>query len=176
MHSVGFFAGRHVLRWLLLLVVLGPLARALSRHRIERGGDPRAVWRTTLRLRYAVVGLLLGGTWIWRSQAPLWEHAVRLVVVMLVVAPALSWIRRRARPTSDQPPRSRTHIWYWLGAKLALIVAGSLVQLGLEQAISRTDASLIVGATLFVAVALGGPQLTIWAVRRRIAERRLAPG
>lgn len=168
MHSLGFAAGEHVLRWVLVLVVLGPLARMAGQRGTTRdGASTRQQWLTTLRIRFFVAGLILGGTWIWRSKAPLWEHALRLVFVMLVLAPALRWLRNRAAKQSGRPAPRSFRSRYWLLAKLALIGIGTAVQAGLEQTMSRTDAALVVGALLFAATALGGPLITVRAIRHR---------
>ena len=164
MHGLGLIAGAHLLRWVVVLVALGPLARTISR---RRGGDPRSQWITAVRLRFAVVGLLLGGIWAWRSEAPLWEHALRLVVVMLVVAPLLRWARTRASNEDSRSYGPTFSARYWLSAKLALIGAGTALQSVLQQVISPTYASLIVGGLLFGFVALGGPAVMTWAVNRR---------
>jgi cytochrome bd-type quinol oxidase subunit 2 len=123
-----------------------------------------------LRVRFAIAGLVLGGTWIWRTHAPLWERLLRLVLVMLVIVPAVSWVLRRRHGGVSSPHR-RVWRWYWVGAKLGLILLGSLAQLGLEATMSRTAASEIVGAALAIAVAFGGPPLTVWAAKRRAASR-----
>ncbi|HVU60566.1 MAG TPA: hypothetical protein VHD58_02810 [Mycobacteriales bacterium] len=161
-------AAHHGLSPLLLLVVVLPLARLGIRSRLQRHSEgSRRQWRTALRIRFAVAGLFLGGTWVWHASSPLWERLVRLAVVMLLVVPAVRWVARRSRGQTAPAKRS-TWNWYWFAMKLTLLVFGSLAQLGLEAVTSRSTASWIVGAALAVTVALAGPELTTWALRRRL--------
>jgi hypothetical protein len=170
--GLGFGGAAGRTPWVLLLVVAVFVVRTGIRQGLLRGADDnsRGRWRTALRVRFAIAGLILGGTWIWRTHAPLWERLLRLAVVMLVIVPAVRWLIRRRRGDKAAPHRPVRN-WYWFGMKLGLIVVGSLAQLGLEAAMSRSTASWIVGAALAVTVALGGPSLTVWAARRRAASR-----
>jgi hypothetical protein len=168
MHGFAVFAARHALRFVVVVVVIG----GLSARRRAGDRDRRADWRHAVRIRYGIAGLILGGTWVWRDNSPLWERVLRIVVIMLIVAPALRWMRRTRTEGDDQVTRRPLRTWRWFAVKLALIIAGSGLQLLLEQATSRTDAALIVGLLLFLAVALGGPWLTIRRIEAAARRRR----
>jgi hypothetical protein len=169
--SLGF-GGAGRTPWVLLLVVAVFVVRTGVRQGLLRGahGNSPGRWRAVLRVRFAVAGLVLGGTWIWRTHAPLWERLLRLTVVMLLIIPAVRWVARRRRGSVDSSQRPVWN-WHWIAMKLGLIVVGSAAQLGLEAVTSRAAASWIVGAALALAVALGGPPVTVWAVKRRAASR-----
>lgn len=172
LRTLGFGGAAGRTPWVLLVVVAVFLVRTGARQGLLRAADGRSPGRrrTALRVRFAIAGLILGGTWIWRTHAPLWERLLRLAVVMLVIVPVLRWLRQRRRG-SVEPSHRPVWNWYWFAMKLGLIVVGSAAQLGLEAVISRAAASWIVGAVLAVAVALGGPSLTVWAAKRRAASR-----
>ncbi|MEU1626733.1 hypothetical protein ABZ746_15690 [Streptomyces sp. NPDC020096] len=42
-----------------------------------------------LRIRYAVVGVVLALTWMGEGNEPAWEHALRAVLILLIVPPLL---------------------------------------------------------------------------------------
>ena len=44
---------------------------------------------SAVRIRYAVLGLIAGGLWLWGSGDPLWLHALRMLAIVLIV-PALA--------------------------------------------------------------------------------------
>jgi hypothetical protein len=156
-----------LLGFVILVVVRLGIRQGLQQHHQSSPGN----WRRTLRIRFAIVGIFLGGTWVWHTHAPLWQRLIRLAVVMLVVVPAVRWVLGRSRGREQVAPKHPVRNWYWFAMKLCLIVLGTLAQLGLEAVMSRTAASWIVGAAVAVAVALGGPPLTAWAVRRRMARQ-----
>jgi hypothetical protein len=52
--------------------------------------------RRVLRVRYGVVGVALAVAWVGGSREPAWEHAVRVVLMLVSVGPLLWFARRRA--------------------------------------------------------------------------------
>ncbi|MCX4844517.1 hypothetical protein [Streptomyces sp. NBC_00893] len=106
---------------------------------------------TGLRLAYATAGLLIGGAWAYGRDMPLWEHALRLCVIVVVVPPVLHLIRRRLR-------RSAVHhlpLRHLIVAKVLLVVGAVVVQLSLDPLTART--SLLTAVALTAVVAVGGP-------------------
>jgi len=121
----------------------------------------RPITAYRIRIRYAVIGLVLGVAWGWNSTLAPWSHAVRLLVLILVVVPIVAlarrlWFSRKGRidtgATSD-------HVRGWLVAKVALVVAALAVQTALEQWMSRSASAEVVGVLLFVTVAGVGPMV-----------------
>jgi hypothetical protein len=112
-----------------------------------------------ITIRYVAAGLFLGGVWIWRSGTPPWEHALRLLVVLLVVAPAFRWLRLRLIRRSGMPAGPMFPIRIWVVAKIVLLGVALAVDWLLEKVMTRASAGLVVGAFIAVTVAVGGPVL-----------------
>ncbi|HEX3823413.1 MAG TPA: hypothetical protein VHV79_02980 [Mycobacteriales bacterium] len=132
--------GLHLLRIVLVVAVIASLSRLAGR----RWSNPDIA----RRIRYAVAGLILGATWVWRESNPAWEHALRLAIVLIVIGPLLRLLR--GRPAFN---------WKWLVAKFALVMTGLGTQWLLEQWSSRTAATVTVAIAVGAAVALVGPLL-----------------
>ena len=80
----------------------GPVPDAAGRTRLLRA----------LRIRYAVLGLVLAALWVGRSGEPAWEHALRTVAVMLTIRPLLRvTLRYRLRELRSQASASRYVAW-----------------------------------------------------------------
>ena len=112
-----------------------------------------------VRLRYLVVGLVLGAAWSWNTGLPPWSHALRLGLLILVVPPLFLLARRTwasRRPGFD-PTASSAHLRGWVVAKLVLVVAALALQVLLERWLSPTGAADVVGLVLVVTVASAGP-------------------
>lgn len=106
----------------------------------------------TVRLAYTAIGLLIGAAWLVGRDVPPVEHALRLLVVVVVV-PALMRLLRRFRAVAVSHPPMRLLIV----AKVLLVAAA----LGLDVLLARwTDwAAALTALALALAVALGGPVL-----------------
>ncbi|WIY01618.1 hypothetical protein QRX60_47655 [Amycolatopsis mongoliensis] len=115
---------------------------------------------TKTRSRFLALGLLLGVLWYVNGSRPLWEHALRMLVLMIVVLVALELLARR-RYHGNERPHIR-HGWI-IGAKLALLAVAVGADWLLAQWTSR--ANLIVAIGLAVVVAVAGPRLAHRAVR-----------
>jgi hypothetical protein len=50
-----------------------------------------------LRVRYTVIGALIASSWIGARGEPVWEHALRTLLIMLTIPTMLAFARRRAR-------------------------------------------------------------------------------
>ncbi len=112
-----------------------------------------------MRLRYLVIGALLGAAWGWNGDLPPWEHALRLGILVVVVLPAFAmgrrwWFRRSGR---DDTGASSAHLRGWLVAKVVLVVLAFCLQLALERLLPPTASAEIVGLALCATVAVGGP-------------------
>ncbi|MDI3404070.1 hypothetical protein [Streptomyces cavernicola] len=105
-----------------------------------------------LRLAYAAAGLLIGGAWLYGRDMPLWEHALRLCVIVVVVPPVLHLIRSRLRRYSADRhlPLRRLVV-----AKVLLVAAAVAVELVLDPLTAW--ASFVTAAALAAVVAVGGP-------------------
>jgi hypothetical protein len=76
-----------------------------------------------LRIRYAVLGVLLAGLWVGHSGEPAWEHALRAVLVLLTIRPLLRMtVRYRLRQARSQASTSRYVAWL-IAFRLAVVGA-----------------------------------------------------
>ena len=134
------------------------------RHGSHRSSAPSAAtdpvpsaW--AVRLRYLVIGLVLGAAWSWNSALPPWSHALRLGLLLLVVPPLFLLARRTwasRRPGFD-PTASTAHLRGWVAAKLVLVVVALALQVLLERWLTPTVAVDVVGLLLVATVAVAGP-------------------
>jgi len=114
-----------------------------------------------VRIRYLVIGALLGAAWGWNGDLPPWSHAVRLGILIVVVLPLFAlgrrwWFRRTGRTdTAD----SNAHLRGWLVAKVALVAGAFVAQVALERWLTRSASAEVVGLGLFAVVAVAGPML-----------------
>jgi uncharacterized membrane protein len=180
----GLFVARHALRYLLIVVVIAGGARVVLAQRERRaaaagvpattptfGGVPTLLW-----VRYALLGLLLGGTWVLDAGEAPWLHAIRVAVLLLLVGPALRLARRRfGRHPGRTLPGGRV-VHEWLVAKLVLVVVAVGVELLLGIWLSRQTAAEIVGLLLALSVFIGGPLLLERIVSRRRLEAMATVG
>lgn len=167
---------RHALRYVIVLAVIAGAASWYQRRSRSTHGDvsdrpphlfvgaPVVIW-----VRYFVLGLLLGGTWVLNdAQAP-WLHALRVAVLLLIIGPAIRMIRRRWGTHKDRTLPGGRVVREWMVAKLALVVIAIGLELLLSCWMSRSVAAELVGLWLGVTVAIGGPLL----LERLVTRRRL---
>ncbi|MDQ0401481.1 hypothetical protein ABVB69_27840 [Streptomyces sp. NPDC000349] len=127
------------------------------------GTDP--VLRVRSSRRYRLLYLLAGGYFGWRwafdAHGPAWEHAAGVLVQMLVLSAVVQLLQRRAsrrgqgRSGGGQP--FRLPLRQLVLGKLLLVVAALAAEYLLHRWTS--NAHLVIGAGLFLAIALGGPVL-----------------
>ncbi|MFF0218581.1 hypothetical protein [Streptomyces vinaceus] len=104
---------------------------------------------------YVVAGAVMGGVWAWGSDTPAWEHALRLLVLVVCAAVLMSLAHRR-RARLGRPVDRRLHSGLLAGKVLLVVAALALDQLlGLWVA----EPSLITAVVLFAGIAAGGPAL-----------------
>ncbi|MFI9075517.1 hypothetical protein ACIGW8_03255 [Streptomyces sioyaensis] len=105
---------------------------------------------------YLVAGLVMGGVWAWNHGSPLWEHAVKLLVLLFVAAPLLHLARSR-RAARRPAHRFRLSFVRLAAAKIALVVLALGASWLLEDSMPHPD--LIVAAGLAAVITLLGPLL-----------------
>jgi hypothetical protein len=91
----------------------------------EPAPDPgtRAGLSRALRIRYAILGVVLAALWVGRSGEPAWEHALRTVLVLLTIRPLLRvTLRYRLRELRSQASASRQVMWL-IAIRLAMVGA-----------------------------------------------------
>jgi hypothetical protein len=76
-----------------------------------------------LRIRYAGLGLVMAVLWVGHAGEPAWLHAVRLLLVLLTIAPLLALTRRyRERHVQASAQRHPDASLYWLiGTRIAAV-------------------------------------------------------
>jgi hypothetical protein len=110
-----------------------------------------------IRMRYLAAGLVLGLIWVWHADEPLWEHVLRLVIVVLILAPVL---RLAPRIRGVRRTRARRLSWTWLLAfKLPLIGLAVLADWALGHWMTATASGIVTGVAMAAAVATLGPVL-----------------
>jgi hypothetical protein len=113
--------------------------------------DPRPGARAAraLRIRYAVLGVVLAGLWVGHSGEPAWEHALRTVLVLLTIRPLLRLtVKSRMRRGWSQTSTSRQVMWL-VAFRLAVVGAALGVRL-----VDRAGWRICLGTGLFLALLL----------------------
>ncbi|MFJ3201607.1 hypothetical protein [Streptomyces sp. NPDC086989] len=111
---------------------------------------------------YVLAGAVMGGVWALGSGTPAWEHALRVLALVLCATAAMELLRRRRARLGRLPVGRRLYRGLLLG-KVLLVAAA----LAVDSAIGRwiSEPGPVTAAALFAAVALGGP-----ALHRRLAQ------
>jgi hypothetical protein len=107
-----------------------------------------------VRKQFLLLGVILGLLWYLNGGRPLWEHALRMLLIMVLVLIAVELLARRKHGPGGRPRIAPGRI---IAAKLALLV----LAIGVEWILSpwTTSADLIVATGLAAVVALAGPWL-----------------
>ena len=127
----------------------------------------------TIWIRYAVLGLILGGTWIWNEDKPPWLQAVRRPILLMIVGPAIRLARGRWGKHKERVMPGGMVIREWtMMAKLFLVFAAVGLEHVLELWMSAQAAAQIVGLVLGIAVAVVGPLLLEQTIEQRKHRRR----
>jgi hypothetical protein len=110
------------------------------------------------RVGYLVAGVALGALWLVNGGRSVWEHALRLLVLVLVVATVLELLRRRRGGARTGSRRAYVRL---LTAKLALIGLAFAAEALLAHwsVLGAAGAEDVVALALALAVAVGGPML-----------------
>ncbi|HEY3997780.1 MAG TPA: hypothetical protein VGO93_02865, partial [Candidatus Xenobia bacterium] len=157
---------RHAIRYVAVLVLIAAVTRwAIWRRSRRPDGATEPVRAAafgielTVWVRYAVIGLILGGTWVWQESEAPWIHAIRVVVLLVVVAPVIRRVRQRYGKRAGRQLGGGVYLRGWIMAKLVLVVLAFGLELLLEQWLSPNAAAEIVALCLGVTVAIAGPLL-----------------
>jgi hypothetical protein len=157
---------RHAIRYVAVLVLIAGLTRWVMWRRSRRPDGAAESMRTaafgielTVWVRYVVTGLILSGTWVWQENEAPWIHAIRVVVLLVFVAPVIRWMRRRYGKRKGQQLAGGVPVRGWIAAKLVLVMLALGLELLLEQWMSRDGAAEVVALCLGVTVAIAGPLL-----------------
>jgi hypothetical protein len=113
--------------------------------------------RAAIRIRYLVLGLVIGGIWAYHADEPPWKHAVKLVILLLIFMPTMRLVRgmlakriRSARPWRLSWPRL-------VAGKVTLLVLAFIASWVLQHWLSTTATGFAVAAGLVAVVAVAGP-------------------
>ncbi|MFJ3519254.1 hypothetical protein [Streptomyces sp. NPDC090131] len=129
-------------------------ARACSRPSSTGPRTPSA--GLARRSAYAAVGAAVGGVWALGADMPAWEHALRVLVVVLCVSVAGRLVGRRLA-RGGRAPVDRG-LFFGLVAGKVLLVAVALI-VDRIAGLWFPEPALITAGLLFVLVAAGGPAL-----------------
>jgi hypothetical protein len=111
---------------------------------------------------YVLAGAVLGALWVAQSGAPLWEHGLRLLLLIAGVTAATTLLRKwRGRDHQHDVTR-------FIAAKVGLVVVAMLATVLLDDWLGNPDPW--VGLGLFVVVAVLGPVARPWLAPARAAE------
>ncbi|WP_030759977.1 MULTISPECIES: hypothetical protein [unclassified Streptomyces] len=117
------------------------------------GSRPSSTGRTAA---YAAVGAAVGGIWALGGDTPAWEHALRVLVVVLCVSVAGRFLGRRLARTGRAPVDRR--LFFGLVAGKVLLVAVALLVDQLA-GLWFAEPALLTAGFLFVLVTVAGPVL-----------------
>ncbi|MGZ9935127.1 hypothetical protein ACXNSR_35230 [Streptomyces sp. NC-S4] len=107
-------------------------------------------------LAYAAAGAAVGGIWALGGDMPAWEHALRVLVVVLCVSVAGRLAGRRLARTG-RTPVDRGLFFGLVAAKVLLVAVALLVDR--LAGLWFSEPALITAGFLFVLVTAGGPAL-----------------
>ncbi|MFE7181461.1 hypothetical protein [Streptomyces erythrochromogenes] len=108
------------------------------------------------RFAYAAAGAAVGAVWAFGGNTPAWEHALRVLLVVLCVSVAGRLVGRRLARTGRAPLDRRLFLGL-VAAKVLLVAVALLVDWAAGLCFS--EPALITAGILFVVVAAGGPAL-----------------
>ncbi|WP_327388831.1 hypothetical protein [Streptomyces sp. NBC_01207] len=115
--------------------------------------------RPARMLAYAAAGAAVGGVWAFGADMPAWEHALRVLVVVLCVSVAGRFVGRRLA-RAGRTPVDRGLFFGLVAAKVLLVAVALLVDW--FAGLWFPEPALITAGFLFVLVAVGGPALHDW--------------
>ncbi|MFD6112508.1 hypothetical protein ACFWG0_20670 [Streptomyces yangpuensis] len=105
---------------------------------------------------YAAAGAAVGAVWAFGADMPAWEHALRVLVIVLCVSVAGRLIAPRLARTG-RAPLDRGLFLGLVAAKVLLVAVALLVDWA--AGLWFSEPALITAGFLFVLVTLGGPVL-----------------
>ncbi|MFF3674505.1 hypothetical protein ACFYYS_11005 [Streptomyces sp. NPDC002120] len=105
---------------------------------------------------YAAAGAAMAAVWVLGGDMPAWEHALRVLLVVLCVSVAGRFAGRRLA-RSGRAPLDRGLFFALVAGKVLLVAVALLVDW--LAGLWFSEPTLITAAFLFVVVAVGGPAL-----------------
>ncbi len=130
--------------------------------RPSRTGTRARSARPASMLAYAAAGAAVGGVWAFGGDTPAWEHALRVLVVVLCVSVAGRFAGRRLA-RAGHTPVDRGLFFGLVAAKVLLVAVALLVDW--LAGLWFSEPALITAGFLFVLVTVGGPVLHGWLTR-----------
>ncbi|MFE5516098.1 hypothetical protein ACFQ9Q_00020 [Streptomyces virginiae] len=123
---------------------------------LRSGPRTPSAWSARTTAVYAAVGAAVGGIWALGGDMPAWEHALRVLLVVLCVSVAGRFVGRRLARSGRALVDRR--LFFGLVAGKVLLVAVALL---VDQLVGLwfAEPALITAGFLFVLVTLGGPAL-----------------
>ena len=119
------------------------------------GPSPRAV-----RVVFILTGLYFGWRWAAGGHGPAWEHALQVLVTMLIALAVVQSVQRwRTRRGKHEGAMARFPWRDLILFKLLLVALALAAEYLLYRWMPPTHAQLIVGVCLGAAIATGGPIL-----------------
>lgn len=110
-----------------------------------------------VRIRYAALGLIAGGLWLWGSGDPLWLRALRMLAIVLIV-PALASRLNTAVARRRGKDRTETiSIGRLVAIKAGLVIVAITVTALLGSRVPHLD--LYLAAWLALMLAFGAPAI-----------------
>jgi hypothetical protein len=119
--------------------------------------------RGSVRIRFLVPGIVFGVLWYANRDTPLWEHAVRMLVIMVVVLAAIELLADRHNGQKRAPHLAHGRV---IGAKLGLLAIAVVAEWALDHWTEQASAVVAVG--LVVVTAVVGPALRHHCVRASV--------
>jgi hypothetical protein len=110
--------------------------------------------------RYLIIGLVIGGLWIAHRDEPLWEHAARTLLILLIVPPILHVVLSRLRARRGvraNPSGMRLSLIRLVSFKACLLVIGLGIEALIQPAVPNAD--LITAVFLVISVTVFGTML-----------------
>jgi hypothetical protein len=109
------------------------------------------------RIRYVLLGLVVGGIWLLNSDQPLWLHALRMLAILLVVPAVAGRLLAAAARRRGQEMAETISIGRLVAIKFGLVIVALVVTGLLGDRVADLD--LYVAASLALTLALGGPAI-----------------
>lgn len=126
-----------------------------ARHTPAPDGTAASAASRKLRMRYAGIGLWMAFTWCGEGNAPAWEHALRTLVILLILPPLLLRANRRLTHKLYESAHPGRVIAQLITARIAVVTiafgAGFLLGHLLDPHAARSPVLPAVGFLLLLA-------------------------
>lgn len=116
---------------------------------------PTTTTSTAVHRVYWIAGLIMGALWAWNRGEPLWEHALKLGLLLFVAAPLIMGAMKRKHP--PRPGQSTLSLARLVAAKVVLVIVALLAAWLLRDRVDQPDLVVAVGIT--VVIGLIGPRI-----------------